>query len=90
MHVVGLAVVDGDPVAKHFGASVRRAWIEGRGFALGDFLNQAKHLRRGRLVEADLLATFVLVHPDGFQKFDGTHGHGVHGVHRHIKRHSDV
>ena len=42
------------------------------------------------MVEPDLVTNLVLVHPDGFQELDGSHGDRVDRVHRHIERHPDV
>ena len=42
------------------------------------------------MVEPDLVTTLVLIHPDGFQELDGSHGDRVDRVHRHIERHADV
>ena len=43
-HVVGLAVVHGDPVAVELGCTVRAAGVEGRVFVLGYLLDLAEEL----------------------------------------------
>lgn len=52
VHVVGLAVVDHDPVGVLLGDAVGRAGIEGRELALGDLAHLAEELGGGGLVEA--------------------------------------
>jgi hypothetical protein len=53
VQVVGLAVVDRDPVPVHLGDAVRRPRVERRGLALRRLDDLAEHLARRRLVEAD-------------------------------------
>ncbi len=45
--MVGLAVIDGDPVGVELGDGVRAARIEGRGFRLRYFLSQSVEFRGG-------------------------------------------
>ena len=51
---VGLAIVDGDPVAVELGHAVRRAGVERRRLRLRRLLDEAEHLGGRRLVEARL------------------------------------
>jgi hypothetical protein len=66
VHAVGLAVVDGDPVAIELGDGVGRARIEGRGLALRDLVDEAVELGGAGLVEARLL--FEAQNADGFEQ----------------------
>ena len=50
---VALPIVDGDVVAEHLGAAVRRARMERRHLVLRRLAHLAEHLRRRRLIEAD-------------------------------------
>ena len=52
--VVGLTVIDGDPVPVHLGDAVRAARVEGGGFTLRHFVHLAEHLAGGSLIEARL------------------------------------
>ncbi|MNH30748.1 hypothetical protein D3C79_910580 [compost metagenome] len=52
---IGLAVVDGHPEGELLGHRIGRARVEGRGFLLRDFLDQAIELGGRGLVEAGLL-----------------------------------
>ena len=54
MEPVALAVVHRDPVAVDLGDAVGAARVERRQLGLGRFADLAEHLRRARLVEADL------------------------------------
>jgi len=49
IHVVGLTVVDGDPVGVHLGNTIGRAGVEGSGLALGDLSNLSVQLGGGSL-----------------------------------------
>lgn len=55
IHAVGFPVVDGDPVGVEFGNGIRRPWVEGGGFLLGDFLDKTIEFTGTGLVEAGLL-----------------------------------
>src|SRR5438270_808043 len=48
VQAVGLAVVDGDPVAVDLGDTIGRARVEGRRLALRSLLRLAEHLGRAR------------------------------------------
>src|SRR5207248_228443 len=54
VQAVGLAVVDGDPVAVDLGHAIRAARIERRRLALRRLHHLAEHLAGAGLVEADL------------------------------------
>jgi hypothetical protein len=54
-HVVRLAVVFHDPKAVELGDTIGRTWMEGRGLALRDLVNEAVELRGRRLVELGVL-----------------------------------
>src|SRR5581483_2119066 len=54
MHSVALAVIDGDPVAIHFGDAIRAARIERRELVLWDLADLAKHLGGAGLVETNV------------------------------------
>ena len=44
VHVVALAIIDRDPMSIELGDSVRTAWVERGGLALGNFNDLAEHL----------------------------------------------
>ena len=64
VQAVALAVVDGDVVAEHLGAPVRRARMERRHLGLRGLAHLAEHLRRRRLVEADRVVLRAADHAD--------------------------
>ena len=88
VHVVGFAVIDRNPISVELGHPVRRAWVEGGGFALGYRLHQAVELGGGGLVN-----TGAVGHPQEANRFQQTQGPDtvrVGGVFRHIKADLDV
>lgn len=80
VEAVGFAVVDGDPVGVHLGDGIRAARVEGRGFLLRDFLDQAVEFGGGSLVEAGFL--FQAKEADGFEQAQGANGVDIGGVFR--------
>ena len=54
VQAIRLPIVDGDVVAVRLRNAVGRARVEGRSLVLRNFPHLAEHLRRGRLVEADV------------------------------------
>ena len=66
VEAVRLPVVDGDVVAEDLGHPVGRAGVEGRHLRLRGLPHLAEHLRRRRLVEADLVVD-AAHHPDGLE-----------------------
>ena len=84
VHAIGFAVVHHDPVSVELGGSVGAARVEGGGFLLRDFLNEAVKLRGGRLVEAGLV--FHAEDADRLEQAKRAHGVGVRGVLRRLER----
>ena len=78
VHAIGLPVVDRDPVGVELGAGVGAAGVEGGGFLLGNFLDQAEEFGGGGLVEPGLL--FQTEDADGFEDAQRPQGIGIGGV----------
>ena len=83
VHVIRLTIVHRNPVGVELGGGIRRARIEGRGFALGNFLNLAVKFGRRGLVKSYLL--FHTENADSFQKTKRADGVGIGGVFRRLK-----
>ena len=75
---IGFAVVDGDPVGVELGDGVGTARVEGSGFLLRGFLDEAVEFGCRCLVEAGLL--FEAEDADRFQHAQRTQAIGVGGV----------
>ena len=75
---IGFAVVDGDPVGVELGDGVGAARVEGRGFLLRGFLDEAVEFGGRCLVEAGLL--FQAEDADRFQDAQRAQAVGVGGV----------
>ena len=69
IHAVGFTVVDGDPVGVEFGAGVGAPGVEGGGFLLRGFLDEAVEFAGAGLVEAGFL--FQAEDADGFEDAQG-------------------
>jgi len=85
IHAVGLAVVDGDPVGVELGDAVGTAGIEGGGFLLGDFLDEAVELGGGGLVNAGFVGEPE--DADGLENAEGAEGVGIGGVFGRLEAH---
>ena len=70
VHVVGLAVVDGDPVRVQLGDTIRAARIEWRGFALWGLDDLSVEFGGRGLVEADVF--LEADGPDGIEEAQGS------------------
>ena len=75
VHAVALAVVFDNPETVEFRNAIRAAWVERRGFALGNFLDQTIQLRRRCLVKPD-----VLLHAQDAHRFEDAEGPDAIGV----------
>jgi len=84
--VVGLAIVDDDPVGVELGHSVGRARVKGRGLVLRDRLHLAVELAGRGLVEAGGEAGLL----DGVDEAQGAHGIGLGGVFGQLERDLDM
>ena len=85
---IGFAVVDGDPVGVELGDGVGTARVEGSGFLLRGFLDEAVEFGCRCLVEAGLL--FEAEDADGFQDAQRTQAIGVGGVFRGFEADRDM
>lgn len=88
IHAIGFSVVNGNPVGVELGHGIRRTWVEGRGFLLGDFLNEPVELRGRGLVEASLL--LKAENADGFEDTQSAECIGVGSVFGFFKADLDV
>ena len=88
VHVVGLAVVDHDPVGVLLGDAVGRAGVEGRELALGDLAHLAEELGGGGLVEAAGL--LEAAGADGVQQAQRADGVDLGGVLGEVEGDLDV
>ena len=85
VHVVGLAVVDGDPVGVELGHRVGAARVKRRGLALRRLPHQTVEFRGRGLVEARFLLQAEKA--DRLEQAQGTHGDHVGGVFRRLETH---
>ena len=86
--IVGLPVVDRDPVGIDLGGPVRTAGIERGCFLLGNFLDLAEHLTGGSLIKAGFM--LQAKNADGLQEAQGAEGIAVGSVFRSFKRNLDM
>jgi hypothetical protein len=88
VHPVRLAVVDRDPVRVQLRDAVRRARVERRRLALGRLDDLSVELRRGCLVETDVL--FEAACADGVEEAESAECVDVPRVFGHFERYLDV
>jgi hypothetical protein len=88
VEAVGFAVIDDDPVGVEFGDGVGAARVEGGGFLLWGFLDEAVEFGGGGLVESGFL--LEAEDADGFEEAEGTDGVDVGGVFRAFEADGDV
>ena len=88
VEAIGFAVVDGDPVGVELGGGVGAARVEGGGFLLGDFLDEAVEFGGAGLVEAGFL--FQTENADGFEQAQGADGVDIGGVFGAFEADGDV
>ena len=86
VQAVAFAGVDRHPVAVEFGAAVRAARVEGRGFGLRTFIGLAKHFAAGGVVKAGRDAGLA----DGFEEASGAERGDVSRVFGDIEADADV
>jgi hypothetical protein len=66
VHIIGFAIIDGDPIGVELCRSIRRTRIKRRGLALRHFLRHVVEFRGRGLVEAHL--AFETQDANGFEQ----------------------
>src|SRR5665213_35863 len=86
VYAVGFPIVDGDPMGKNFGASIRAAWIKWGYLRLRHLLDQAEHLAGRSLIKAAGHARLT----NRFQQSDGAGCSNVRGIFRDVEADADM
>jgi hypothetical protein len=88
VHIIGFAIIDGDPIGVELSRRIGRTGIKWRGLALRYFLRHTVKFRRRGLVEAHLL--FQAQDANGFEQAQSAERVGIGGVFGRLKRHAHV
>ena len=94
VHAITLAVINGDPVAVQLGDGVGTTGVEGRGFLLGNLLNQAVQLAGAGLINLGFLREAQhsnrLKNPQRAQRVTVSGVFGSLKTHRHVALSAEV